>query len=194
VNLTIADPPYPPFIGSGGRKNRASRWYGTGQRSVKDRPADQHPEAADWDDPARHAALLVELLDTRDGFAIATSPDGISAYGLLPAPMRIMAWIKPNATPGSHRLTSKWEAVLLYPPAGRRSSRTSFGAMSDVLTASAPRRGFPGAKPIEWTMWVLDALSYDPFDDEVCDLFHGSGAVAEGVEAWIKREVSRAER
>lgn len=123
MKLAIADPPYPPFIGSGGRKNRASRWYGTGQRSRKDRPADVNGAAHEWDNPARHRQLIEELLSGYDGFAIATSPDGLAAYGPLPAAARIMAWIKPNALPGSHRLKSAWEAVILYPPEGRRSNR-----------------------------------------------------------------------
>lgn len=50
MKLAIADPPYPPFIGSGGRKNRASRWYGAGQLSVTDQPSDYHPDAHLWDD------------------------------------------------------------------------------------------------------------------------------------------------
>jgi len=179
--LAIADPPYPPFVGSGGRKNRASRWYGTGQRSRTDRPADFHPEAAEWDDPARHRLLLLELMDLADGWAIATSPDGLSAYGSLPAACRVMAWVKPNAQPGSHRLLSNWEPVILYPPVGRRSNRGP-GAMSDVLTAPiAP--GFRGRKPAEWTRWVLAAMTYDPATDVVLDLFPGSGDVARAVAA-----------
>lgn len=181
MKLAIADPPYPPFVGSGGRKNRASRWYGDGQRAKSDRPSDFHPEAADWDDPARHRQLLEELTDCYDGWAIATSPDGLAAYGELPAACRIMAWIKPNAQPGSHRLRSLWEPVILYPPHGRRSNRGGVGSIADVLVANAPRRGFIGSKPVEWTRWVLDAFIYDPDVDEVCDLFHGSGAVAEAL-------------
>lgn len=178
ARLAIADPPYPPFVGSGGTKNRASRWYGTGQRSTKDQPADVHDEAHEWDDPARHRRLLLDLLDEFDGFAIATSPDGIAAYGELPAAMRIMAWVKPNAAPGSHRIRSLWEPVLLYPPAGRRSNRGGVGMVPDVLTCALPaRRTFIGAKPPEWTRWVLDALSYEE-GDEVVDLFPGSGSVA----------------
>lgn len=179
--LTIADPPYPPFIGSGGRKNRASRWYGDGQRSRKDRPADNHPEAHIWDDPAAHRDLLMRLMDESDGWAIATSPDGLAAYGELPVAARIMAWVKPNASPGSHRLRSVWEPVILYPPVGRRSNRGGVGMVPDVLTANAPRTGFPGAKPPEWTRWVLEAMTYDPATDEVRDIFNGSGAVAAAV-------------
>jgi hypothetical protein len=176
MRLAIADPPYPPFTGSGGRKNRASRWYGTGQRSSTDRPADVHDRAAEWDDPARHRQLLADLLDGFDGFAIATPPDGIAAYGPLPAELRIMAWVKPNATPGAHRLRSMWEAVLLFTPEGRRSNRDGAGMVPDVLTAPAPRVGFHGAKPPAWTWWVLDALGYHD-DDDVTDVFPGSGLV-----------------
>lgn len=179
MRLAIADPPYPPFVGSGGRKNRASRWYGDGQRGRTDRPADVHPEAAEWDDPARHRQLLGELLDGYDGFAIATSPDGIAAYGPLPPAVRLMVWVKPNAQPGSHRLRSMWEPVILYPPAGRRCNR-GVGQTPDVLTAMAPRDGFVGAKPPAWIGWVLAALSYDAEIDTLDDLFPGSGAV----DAW----------
>ncbi len=180
MKLAVADPPYPPFIGSGGRKNRASRWYGTGQRSLKDMPADNHPDAHKWDDPSNHRLLLEELMDRFDGWAIATSVDGMSAYGELPIGARVMAWVKPNAIPGAHRLRSNWEPVIVYPPQGRRSNRTSRGSISDVHTASAPR-GFIGEKPESWTHWVLDAFLFDPSLDHVTDVFPGSGAVARAV-------------
>lgn len=176
VKLAIADPPYPPFVGSGGSKNRASRWYGTGQRSRTDVPPDVHPNAAEWDDPARHRQLLIDLTTNYDGWAIATSPDGLAAYGELPIGVRLMAWIKPNAQPGAHRLRSTWEPVILYPPIGRRSNRGGVGSIPDTLSSSV-RGGFRGAKPPEWTAWVLRALSYDPSTDTVDDLFPGSGAV-----------------
>jgi hypothetical protein len=176
LRLAIADPPYPPFVGCGGSKNRASRWYGNGQRSQTDRPPDLHPEAAEWDSPERHRQLLEQLVDEFDGFAIATSPDGLSAYGELPLGTRIMAWVKPNAMPGSHRIRSLWEAVILYPPVERRSNRGGVGMVNDVLTCPAPRYGFRGAKPPEWTAWVLSAMTFTD-GDEVVDLFPGSGAV-----------------
>ncbi|MEU7677928.1 hypothetical protein AB0C42_24310 [Micromonospora taraxaci] len=185
MKLAIADPPYPPFVGAGGRKNRASRWYGSGQRSRTDRPADYHADAGEWDDPARHRRLLLDLLGTYDGFAIATSPDGLAAYGELPAACRIMAWVKPNAVPGSHRLRSVWEPVILYPPKGRRSNRGGVGAIPDVLTEPAPRVGFRGAKPPRWTEWVLAAMSHDPATDIVDDLFRGSGLVSSALGSEI---------
>lgn len=178
MHLAIADPPYPPFIGAGGRKNRASRWYGSGQRSQKDHPADFHPDAHLWDDPAHHRALLESLMMVYDGWAIATSPDGIHAYDPLPAACRTLVWVRPNANPGSHHILTTWEAVILYPPAGRRSNRNGAGVVRDVLTCNVPRGGFSGTKPPEWTAWVLKAMSYRP-GDTVVDLFGGSGAVTD---------------
>jgi hypothetical protein len=176
MRLAIADPPYPPMLGAGGRKNRASRWYGNAQRSTTDRAADRHDDAAEWDDPLRHRLLLEHLVGHYDGWAIATSPDGVAAYGLLPAAARVMCWVKPNAMPGAHRLRSSWEAVIVLVPEGRRSNRGGRGQISDVLVAPVRRLGFKGAKPDEWTWWVLEALGYAD-GDTLDDLFPGSGAV-----------------
>lgn len=181
MRLAIADPPYPAFRGSGGRKQRASRWYGDNQRATSDRPSDIHPDAREWDDDATHRKLIEQLLDEFEGFAIATSVDGLRAYGDLPDAVRVMAWVKPNGQPGAHRLRSCWEPVIVYPAPGRRSNRGGRGQIADVLTCPAPRIGFIGAKPPEWTRWVLDALCYDPAFDELVDLFPGSGAVGREV-------------
>lgn len=112
-----------------------------------------------------------------DGWAICTSPDGLAAYAPLPVECRIMAWVKPNAMPGAHRLRSMWEPVIVFVPAGRRSNRGGRGQMPDVLTVNAPRIGFRGAKPEAYTAWILQALSYDSNTDTVADVFPGSGAV-----------------
>lgn len=177
VKLAIADPPYPPMRAQRDIRPRASRWYGDNQQASDDMPADFHPAADEWDAPERHRQLLLDLMASYDGWAIATSPDGLAAYGELPAGCRIMAWVKPNSQPGAHRLISRWEPVITYPPRGRRSNRGGIGGLSDVLIAPGPGR-FIGAKPPKWTRWVLDALSYDPENDSIEDLFGGSGSVS----------------
>lgn len=184
MRLAIADPPYPPAT-AGRPRPRASRWYGTdAQTQTLGRgcyPADSNPDAAEWDVPARHQLLLEELHATYDGWAIATTPDGIPAYGMLPTACRVMVWVKPNAMPSPSRIHNKWEAVIVLPPVGRRTSRGGIGAVPDVLVAPKPNSGFAGAKPLAWTRWVLDALSFAPDSDEVIDVFPGSGAVASAV-------------
>lgn len=174
ARLAIADPPYPPLYGerhdtAAGlprltTRSRAVRWYGN-----------RHPAAAEWDSLDRHRRLLLDLVDGFDGFALATTPDGLGAYHPLPAAARILVWVRPNAIPSNARILSMWEAVIVLTPPDRR--RRGAGAVRDVLTCPAPGR-FPGAKPAAWTRWILDALGYDPDEDELLDLFPGSGAVA----------------
>lgn len=187
MKLAIADPPYPPSyserfdrVDGSARivmRSRAVRYYGDAGT------ADQHPAAAEWDDPARHRALLLQLDRDYDGWAIATCPDGLEAYYPLPVSARIMAWVKPRGVASSSRIGHHWEPVIVSPPAGRRSNRRGHGAglhVPDVLTCSPDRVGFVGAKPEPWTRWVLDAMGYQP-DDDVTDLFPGSGSVGRAI-------------
>lgn len=179
MRLAIADPPYPPIRAAHPRndKPRASFWYGDTKLSGDGRRADQHPDAREWDDPARHRALLVQMEDEYDGWAIATAHDGLPCYGELPRGARVMIWHKPNSPATASRIRNLWEPVIVRPPIDRMSSRLMGGQVPDLLTATAPRVGFAGAKPATWTRWVLDALGYDAETDTVDDLFPGSGAV-----------------
>lgn len=199
MKLAIADPPYPPSLSerydlAGGRprvvsRSRARRWYGDGTRPTDERPADFHPDAGEWDDPARHRALLEQLMAEYDGWVIATTADGLEAYRPLPIGHRLLVWVKPTAMPTSHRIASKWEPVIVYPPPDRRARVPSpadaalggpgyMPQVPDVLTSTVQKVGFPGAKPPAWTRWVLDALGYDADEDELTDVFPGSGSVA----------------
>jgi hypothetical protein len=193
VRLAIADPPYPPNLLAGGHgiQTRASRWYATrppgrAPFGADYQPADHHPDAAAWDDPERHRALLLEL-EGFDGWALASSWDGPhTVYAPLPIGCRVLIWHKPRALPTGHRIQSRYETVIVYPPLDRRRA---VGAVTvpDVLTCSPPSGGFAGAKPARWSRWVLEALGYDPDTDTVTDLFAGSGAVGRVVDNWQAR-------
>lgn len=186
MRLAIADPPYPPIRAAHPRNDssRSRRWYDADYRKSGDAlvASDHHEDAAEWDDPARHHALLVQLEASYDGWAIATAHDGLRCYvdseGNLPRCARIMIWHRPNGGAGASRIRNCWEPVIIRPPESRLSSRLLGGQVPDLLTCPSPRYGFAGAKPPEWTRWVLDALGYDPDLDTVEDLFPGSGAVA----------------
>lgn len=175
MRLAIADPPY---LGR-------AHWYsdtgrrGTGFRSNgrMDRPADHHPAASEWDDPARHAMLVAELLRDFDGFAVAMARDSLPVYLAAMPEARIAVWHNPAAWPPGGRVHATWEPVALQIPCGRRALRSA-QYVKDVLIAVPPRHeGFIGAKPAAWTRWVLDMLGYDAAVDTVDDLFPGSGAV-----------------
>lgn len=187
ARLAIADPPY---------LGRAARWYGDGSGVVAGKgKADYHDDAKRWDNPRTHRALVRSMVSNYDGWAVAMAPSSLPVYldavskAIPPTdpragtrqPWRVMAWVRPNAPASASRLRGVWEPVLIVIPPGRRTykaDRHAIQARDDVLTANAPRGGFPGAKPPEWTRWVLDVLGYAPDTDTVADLFPGSGAVA----------------
>lgn len=189
MRLAIADPPYPPRVydrpdlAGGARRtvirSRARRWYG--DQGPTDRSsgnvADFHPDAATWDTPEAHHELIKHLDSEFDGWALATTLDGAEWYHPLPAGTRHMVWHKPNSMPNGSRLASSCELVLVYVPHGRRL-REAGRQLPDFLVAAPPNARFAGAKPTAWTRWVLDALDYRPEEDQLVDLFPGSGAIA----------------
>lgn len=179
MRLAIADPPY---------LGRAALWYGGRGRSKQgtvgracgrgDGAPEFHPDAHEWDDPVKHIALMSHLEDEFDGWAVAASAKTlaplIGTADHLGA--RLAIWHVTNAIPDGARVRSTWEAVFYRVPDGRRAVGTGH-RVPDLLSAAHPRSGFVGAKPEAWTRWVLDLLGFCP-DDEVIDVFPGSGAVS----------------
>lgn len=72
-----------------------------------------------------------------------------------------------------------WEPVLFQIPEGRLAGGSGVRTR-DCLVASTRPHGFLGSKPREWVEWCLLMLGHRA-DDEVHDLFPGSGAVAGAV-------------
>jgi hypothetical protein len=175
VKLAIADPPY---------LGRAVRWYGQGGcgDGYGKNQADNHPEAHIWDEPKTHQALVKELEANYDGWAIAMTVHSLSTYLEVVKTdsrngIRVGAWHKPSAYPSGSRIGNYWEPVLFKIPQSRKS-RNSGEPVKDFLSCNPLRKNFVGAKPPEWTEWVLSVLGYEE-SDEVVDLFKGSGAVSE---------------
>jgi hypothetical protein len=182
MKLCIADPPY---------LGRAAIWYGDGiglsqlgsnnggtANVTGFRPADHHPDAHLWDDPATHEALVARIVDEFDGWAIAMAHDNLRTYlHWVPADVRIGIWVK-RIIPSGARVINTWEPVVVRVPEGRRASAGHTQFPRDAMVFRNKDGAFAGAKPPQWTRWVLDMLGYDPETDTVDDLFHGSGAVA----------------
>lgn len=173
MKLAIADPPY---------LGRAVRWYGEGgcgDGGGKNQ-ADNHPEAYLWDLPETHVKMIEELNNNFDGWAIAMTVHSLSTYLRAVETdsrngIRVAVWHKPSSSPSGSRIANHWEPVLLKIPKERRG-RTIGNPVKDVLTVSPLSSGFIGAKPEEWSAWVLEMLGYQD-GDTVTDLFEGSGAV-----------------
>lgn len=186
MKLAIADPPY---------LGRGARWYGDGRgggRTRTDgrwarngRKPDFHPQAAEWDDPARHQKLIADLERDYDGWVVAGAADslGVLLAG-APRSAQVAIWGKLNAMPGGARVLNRYEPVILRVPDVRRDRATGLRT-ADLLIAPTRPQGFLGSKPPEWTRWVLDMLGYDPATDEVVDIFAGSGAVAAAADGML---------
>jgi hypothetical protein len=72
-----------------------------------------------------------------------------------------------------------WEPVALV---GARKGDRPHPTVRDWLV-TFPVKGFFGAKPPEFTMWILDCLGVTE-EDEFVDMFYGSGAVTKAYESW----------
>lgn len=197
MRLAIADPPYPPQFSERHdtatgeprvtTRSRGQRYYGDGVHDRRRHKADHHPDAAVWDTIEAHQQLLDRLVDEYDGWAIATSIDGIGWYAPLPVGTRTMVWRKLTSTRGGGSIALTLEAVLVRPHHTRRGRREGpLPQVPDFLQCEPPARSrFPGAKPPRWTRWVLDALGYDQDTDTVDDLFPGSGYVQTEIDQGV---------
>jgi len=160
MRFAYADPPY---------EGVASRY----QREAAARGA----RAAEVDHPALIQRLAREF---PDGWALSCKTNSLRGLlPLCPAEVRVMSWVKPFAPAyRGIRPIYSWEPVLLV--GGRAHDLEPL--VRDSLTLSPrmgirPRQttGVLGAKPPAFCRWVLDALGYDPEQDELVDLFPGSG-------------------
>ena len=192
MRLAIADPPY---------LGRAEMFYGTtaitnthnANSSARINPVhrgDAHADAAVWDDPATHEALVARLIADYDGWAIAMVPDNLREYlRWTPRRTRVAVWHDPQVMPNGCHPRRRWEPVLVYVPDGRlRVNQVRGPHVEDVHRASHPSGGrFAGAKPRSWTRWVLNMMGYDPDVDTVDDLFPGSGLVQAEIDQGVLR-------
>lgn len=192
MRLAIADPPYlgraERHYGAGAGQARGN--FGSGSRRARTGRKNsrytttEHPDAWLWDIPATHQMLVRDLCEHYDGWAISMWPTSLYVYlAVAPDDARVGVAEKMRPVPSGSRITTAWEPVLFYVPPARRG-RGSGLAVRDVLRMSTtPEADHVGAKPAEWTRWVLAVLGYDPATDTVDDLFPGSGAVTDAIAA-----------
>jgi hypothetical protein len=170
VKFAYADPPY---LGV------AEKFYGH-----------LHPDAADYDKPETHKALIDRMCTEFDGWALSLHLPSLKVMlGLCPDDVRIGAWVKPFASFKKNVTRAwAWEPILLW---GGRKIPTTERTQRDWIEAPAIaenitlQRGFVGAKPAAVCWWIFDWLHMEP-TDEFVDLFPGSGAVTEAYRAWIE--------
>lgn len=159
MRFAYADPPYP---------GQAKRHYG------------DHPDFAGEVD---HPELIRRLSEDYDYWALSTSSTALQGVlAVCPSGVRVAAWVKPFAAFKNQRVTFAWEPVIYV---ARGGSERSGSFLRDWVSAAPPvfRRGGEGTmgeKPQEFCFWLFSLLGMRN-EDELHDLFPGSGAVTE---AW----------
>lgn len=151
------------------------------------------------DDPrcaeVNHQMLIAHLCDDfPDGWALScSSPSLRLLLPLCPDDVRVGAWVKPfHAYKKGVRPAYAWEPLLFR--GGRNTNPPTPDKGGEAITPKdfvsaniTLRKGFPGAKPLEFCWWVFDLLGAEPLDD-FHDIFPGSGAVTEAWDAYRQRE------
>lgn len=173
MRVAYADPPYP---------GQSAKHYG------------DHPDyAGDVDHQ-----VLIERLEGEfpDGWALSTGAKNLRDLLLLsPAETRILIWDKKAGTPFGDHFYWRWEPVLLrgcrrpkgYPhtlleePAGEIVQAVPQGFT--MTFRDKPAEHVTGAKPERFCHWLFECMGLGP-DDELIDLFPGSGAVSGAWESW----------
>lgn len=172
MKFAIADPPY---------LGLAVRFYG-----------DLHPEAAVYDTVEGHRALIERLCsEFSDGWAMHLHQQSLRAIlPLCPDDIRVLSWVKPWCSyKPSVRVAYAWEPIIVR--GGRPFEGREEDTVRDWVSANmVMRRGFIGAKPPKVVRWLLQVLNAH-HDDEVVDLFPGSGIVSETLADWRSRHKPR---
>lgn len=163
MRFAYADPPY---------LGQSRKHYG------------DHPEHAVYDTVEGHRALVDQLVsEFPDGWALSLSTPSLrTILPMCPEDCRVLAWVKPFcAFKANVTVAYAWEPVIVR--GGRKRSRDLPTVRDWVAESITLRRGFTGAKPAAVIFWLMEVLGAQP-DDEVVDLFPGSGAVEDAIRAW----------
>jgi hypothetical protein len=131
-----------------------------------------------WDDPLTHAALITRLMvEFPDGWALSLSVPSLRAMlNYCPADVRVSPWVKPFAVfkPNVNPAYA-WEPVIWN--GGRQKRRRSEPTVRDWVSAEITlRKGLTGAKPAAFCWWLIALMGLEP-EDELVDLFPGTGAM-----------------
>lgn len=173
MRFAYADPPY---IG------QAKRHYG-GHK--------------DYAGEVDHRKLIDRLCDEfPDGWALSLSIKSLQAIlPMCPEDVLTLAWVKPIAPPMGDNRHYSWEPVILR--GGRKPQR----AVKSHLTLSPPQFTFRerppehviGEKPEGFCHWVFEAAGLLP-EDDLHDLFPGSGAVGRAWKTYAEGPLATATR
>lgn len=143
-----------------------------------------HPDYAGEVD---HAALIARLESEFDGWVLHASATSTSIATLAPlvaaTGARWCSWVKGFAAfKRNVSVAYAWEPVIIK--AARKPVVSKRLVARDWVECPITlRRGLTGAKPEKVCHWAFELMGAHP-DDELADLFPGSGAVSRAWQSW----------
>lgn len=149
-----------------------------------------HYGDATYDNPEAHRQLIARLCEEYpDGWALSlNTPTLRMMLSMCPDDVRIGAWVKPFAVfkPNVNPAYA-WEPVIYR--GGRKRTREEVTARDWHSESITLKRGLKGAKPKKFAHWIFYELLGAHIDDEMHDLFPGTGAIRRGLEQLQLRAV-----
>lgn len=146
----------------------------------------------DYGGEVDHKLLVERLQDEFDGWVLHANATPKSMAVLAPlveaTGARWMTWVKGFAAfkrnvPGAYA----WEPVIVKP--ARKPVVSKRLVMRDWIQESITlKRGLTGAKPEAVCHWAFEMVAAHP-DDELTDIFPGTGAVTDAWDTWRKKFV-----
>jgi len=141
-----------------------------------------------------HTALILEL-EGFDGFALSCKSNAQELawlISLFTKPVRLGMWFKPFCSfkPGVNPAYA-FEPVIFYSSRKRTREQATVRDWIEVPAVKANitlRKGLAGAKPKEFCDWLFEILNMRQ-EDELIDMFPGSGAVTSAWEQFKGRRV-----
>lgn len=158
MKIAYADPPYPGC-------------------------AHRYKDHKDYAGEVDHTVLLGQLVGF-DGWLLHTSSVALrDILPLCPPEARLMAWVKPFAAfKRNVSVAYAWEPVIVK--ACRKPVVTGRIVMRDWVSENITlKKGLCGVKPEKVCLWAFEMLGLQP-EDELVDLFPGTGAVTAAFEKW----------
>lgn len=149
--------------------------------------AAHHPQALDWDRPETHARLIEQLQDEADGWVLHSSAtlESTALYTRLleKTGARMCMWVKQFAA-FKRNVPVAYAFEPVYIKAGRKPVVSKRLVMRDwIMCPITMKKGLTGAKPEAVCHWAFEIAAARP-EDELADLFPGTGAVTEAWRTW----------
>ena len=142
---------------------------------------------SDYGGEVDHVALVDKLQTEYDGWVLHAAATAVSIAVLAPlvekTGARWMSWVKPFAAfKRNVPVAYAWEPVIVK--AARKPVVSKRLVMRDWVDCNITmKRGLTGAKPEKVCHWLFEVVGARP-EDELHDMFPGTGAVMRAWETW----------